>query len=119
MKIIFTRNIKTYLSRTIGILFLFLVIINIVIVINFPIYPDEINWRYALSRYLIDGGKYYNYMRGCYPISISIPIYFDLQMRVLSLFSYLKEGIYFRLIPLTIYVFFIFTLYKLLRNIVV
>ena len=118
MKIIFTRNIKTYLSRTIGILFLFLVIINIVIVINFPIYPDEINWRYALSRYLIDGGKYYNYMRGCYPISISIPIYFDLQMRVLSLFSYLKEGIYFRLIPLTIYVFFIFTLYKLLRNIV-
>ena len=117
MKIVLQRKAKDYLSVLIGIGFLVLVATNYLIALNFPIYPDEINWRYALSRYFIEGGNYYHYMRGCNSTSVQIPIYFSVQMGILSIYSYLKEGIYFRVLSLSIYSIYIFTLYKYLVDV--
>jgi len=74
-----------------------------------PIYPDEINWRFEYTRYFLDNGIYYYFIKPCSTDGLTIPFYASMQMMVLSLFNKINLVFSFRFFPLIV---FLITIYS-------
>jgi hypothetical protein len=64
---------------------LILVFFKILMLMYTPIYPDEINWRFEYTRYFLDNGIYYYFIKPCSTDGLIIPFYASMQMMVLSI----------------------------------
>lgn len=106
------NNLNILRSRNIFLVVLGILIFNIIFLIKYPIYTDEINWLLTISRNIFDNGIYYHYLKPCIENSLEIVPLFKIQMLVLALYGYISSIYALRFIPLLCILYFIYQFYR-------
>ena len=100
-------NIASFVKGKVFIFLIFFgVLLNLFFMSIYPVFPDEITWRFLYSRFFIDNFEHFSYYKPC-SISddgFSIPFYLYPQFAILSIFSFFDNFISFRIFPLFSYI---------------